>query len=301
MSLDLINRLGLWPVRILWLFAPPTIGSALGNAIESAADGPRVIVEILAWMAWFTVLVATLVPSPISLTICRTAAPAATAIGVLIGVLSGGGQAMVSAVGHGAVTTVVMFLPTVSDSMINGSAYGSERRMALKPQAFTLLGPIELIWCLVFCGLVAAPLLILAELWILAGVAALVGVAAVWFGGRILHQLARRWIVFVPAGFVIKDPMQMVDAVLFRRNRIATFGPARQTAADDDATLDLTGGALGLALRVTTTEPAPVTLRGAGEHHAVETNDVLFTPSLPGAVLTEARIRGIKIGEPATG
>lgn len=268
-------------------------------------------VEIAAWVAWFVVLLATLVASPLSLTVARVAAPAVIGIGLLIGALTGRWDgSSVLAIGFGAAFTIIVFLPTFGDHMINGSAYGSERRMALRPPAFALIGPIQVAWLMAFAGLVAAPLLILAERYALAGLGAAVGAAAAWFAGRILHQLARRWIVFVPAGFVIKDPVQLVDAVLLRRSHVEALGPATIDAADaDDAAdaeedgggpLDLTGGALGLALRVVVREPVPLTIRARGEHRAETASELLFTPTLPGAVLAEARIRGIKIGAPTS-
>src|SRR5260221_316532 len=67
-----------------------------------------------------------------------------------------------------------------------------------------------------------------------------VGWPAAWFGARSLHGLAQRWVVFVPAGFVLHDLMAVTDPVLLPKRLVASIGPA---LADTDAT-DYTLGAL---------------------------------------------------------
>jgi hypothetical protein len=245
------------------------------------------------------VLVAVLTPSPRSLTVSRVAGPAALLVAVMAGFSEGWDRRTAVAVGFAALFVAVVALPTFGDRMINGSAYGSERRMALRPPAVALLGPIQVAWVAVVAGLLAAPLLVLAERWVLAGAAAVIGLAAVWAGGRVLHQLARRWVVFVPAGFVIHDPMALVDSVLLRRNQVSTVGPAVSVDGPGQAEptrTDLSGGALGLALEVALKSPTPVTLRRRNQFDNVEVTNLVFTPTLPGAMLSEARIRGLRIG-----
>ncbi|MEM7273228.1 MAG: hypothetical protein AAF547_09135 [Actinomycetota bacterium] len=300
----LLDRLGLWPARAIWLLAPLTIGAALAQVLESEASTPALIVEISLWIAWFAVLVATLAPSPRSLTIIRVIAPAAFAALLLVGLSGHWNGTTLLGLGWAALFTAVVFLPTVGDGMINGSAYGSERRMALRPPAFVLLGPAQLAWLLAFAGLVTWAVLVLAERYVLAGLAAAGGVVAVWASTRILHQLSRRWIVFVPAGFVIHDPVLLVDSVLFRRNEVTALGPALdplattggdRSTADHPGYHDLSAGALGLALEVVLRDPTPVTIRERGQARIVELDELVFTPTLPGAMLREARIRGLKI------
>ena len=103
---------------------------------------------------------------------------------------------------------------------------------------------------------------------------------------------------------MIRDPMALIDAVLLRRNAVTALGPA--LAGDDPAAVegadagrtDLTGGARGLAVEVALREPTPIGLRVRNEARNVEVTNIVFTPSLPGAMLSEARIRGLKIGTP---
>ena len=300
----ILDRLGLWPARVVWLLASVVIGSGLAEGFEGRAETPRLIVEILLWLAWFVVLVAVLTPSPRSLTIVRIAGPAAIGASIIATVAAGWSAAGILAIGFASLFSAIAFLPTFGDLMINGSAYGSERRMALRPTAVVLLGPAQLAWLLVFAGLVTGPVLLLAERYVLAVVAIIVGAAAVWAGSRVLHQLSRRWVVFVPAGFVIHDPMQIVDSVLFRRNHIMALGPALADGDGDDdggadqpERKDLSGGALGLALEVALKQPTPVALRERSGISNIDLSRIVFSPTLPGAMLSEARIRGVKIGE----
>lgn len=299
----ILDRLGLWPARAVWLVAPATIGPVLGRAIEGRASTPRLLVEIGLWAAWFVVLVALLTPSPRSLTISRIAAPATVGVAVLAASSAGWGGTAGLAIAWAAVVTAIAFLPTVGDRMINGSAYGSERRMALRPPGFALLGPVQLAWLVAAAGLVVPPVLLLREWYVAAVVAAVIGAAAVWAGSRVLHQLARRWIVFVPAGFVIKDSMLLVDAVLFPRSQVSSVGPAlvgEGSDHDGPERIDLSGGAMGLAIEVALKQPTPITLRERGEARSLEVTNIVFTPTLPGAMLSEARIRGLKIGTAST-
>jgi hypothetical protein len=296
---ELPGRLGLWPARVVWLPAPLVAGPGLATLLDDRPEGPALAVEIGLWAAWFAVLVSTLVPAPRSLTLCRIAAPAGVGLALIALFARGPEMAVVASVVWTALFTALVFLPLFADRMVNGSAYGSERRMALRPPGFVMVGPVQLAWLAVFAGLVLPGGLLLAERWVAAVVAGVVGAVAVWAGSRVLHQLSGRWVVFVPAGFVIRDPMTLVDAVLLRRNTVAALGPALAGGGADDGRTDISGGARGLALEVALKEPTPISLRVRNEARAVEVENLVFTPSLPGAMLSEARIRGLKIATAA--
>lgn len=306
----LIERAGLWPLRLVWLLAPIGIGVGLGDWLDHFTGVGGTLAELALWAGWFAGLVACLVPTTISLTVIRSAAPALVVLVAVAGLVGGGGaaatagavaggwdgarlEALLYAIG----LTVVAFLPVTGDRMINGSAYGSERRMALRPPAFALLGPVELAWLLVLAGLLTGPLLVANGHYVSGGIASVIGVAACWAGGRVLHQLARRWIVFVPAGFVIHDHVGLVESIMLRRHNVAALGPATLPVADKTA--DVSGGAYGLALEVVAREPVLFGRRRRNEIFDTEADRVVFTPTLPGAVLREARIRAIRIGAPS--
>ncbi|MDH3681255.1 MAG: hypothetical protein OEV40_15050, partial [Acidimicrobiia bacterium] len=230
-----------------------------------------------------------------SLTVCRILAPGMAAVPLLAGVATGDwSPRLVAAIAGGLLIAAVAYLPLVGDRMVNGSAYGSERRMTLRPPAFVLLGPVELAWLVVFAGLVTGPFLLASGRTALGTVAVVLGAGAVWLGGRALHQLARRWVVFVPAGFVIHDHVIPAESILLRRPNVESLGPAPSPLGDD--AVDLSGGASGLALEVVVDEPVRFSRRIGGEVVSTEATRIVFTPTLPGAVLTEARVRALRIG-----
>src|SRR5207244_1726483 len=99
-------------------------------------------------------------------------------------------------------------------------------------------------------------LLLAHQRWAAGVVVAVAGCAGAVVSGRALHGLARRWLVFVPAGIVLHDPLTLADPVLFQRPVIDGLGPAPAEPAG--RRLDLTAGATGLALAVRLREPTGV-------------------------------------------
>ena len=79
-------------------------------------------------------------------------------------------------------------------------------------------------------GVAAGPLLLAARQWVLGAVALVVGAVAVWWGVRVLHGLSRRWVVFVPAGMVVHDPLALVDPVLVPRAALRSLPRPPPTA-----------------------------------------------------------------------
>lgn len=284
---------GPWPLRVLWLILPFTVGAAIGHALDERSGAVQLVVAALAWAVWAVGIVATLVPRTLGLTYLRVAGPAVFVGGLWAALRADDLLVAGVAAAAAALTAVVVLAPTTGDLFVNGSAYGDERRFALRAPAALLFGPVEIVWALVVAGALTGPLLLAAEQWIPGAFACAVGVPAVVFGSRSLHQLSRRWLVMVPAGVVIHDPTVVV-AQLFRRRDIATLRPAPA----DTGALDLTGGAPGLALEIQLREAATLELRQRGQARprVVHATAVLFTPTRPGAVLQEATERSIPVG-----
>jgi hypothetical protein len=283
-----VERLGPWPARVTWLVLPLVAGPALGDALDGASRPVQLVASLGLWIGWAAVLVATLVPSTVSLTALRVAAPAAVAAALAAAVTGGVEGADVVAVTGTVLAALAAFWPVTTETFVDGSSYGDERRLALRVPAPLLFGPVEAVWALVVAGVTAGPLLLAAEQWALGALALAVGLPAAWWGVRTLHTLSRRWVVLVPSGMVLHDPMAIVDPVLVRRAAVRSFGPA---PADTDA-LDLTRGALGLALELRLAEPVPIlVVRGRGASESVTADHLLVTPARPGALLVEARRR----------
>jgi len=241
--------------------------------------------------------VATFVSHPATLTALRVLAPAAAAAALLA---AAGGHASPLAVAWTAVTVGWVMTPAVGYRWVNGPAYGDERRYLLRAPGPLLFGPLLVVWALALAGLSAGPLLLAARRWGLGAGLLVLGWPLAGLLLKSLHNLSRRWVVFVPAGLVLHDPVSLVDPVLFPRRTIVSLAPARrQVRASEGGTLeDLRQRALGLALELAVSEPAPVMVVKPGRRQGEtrELQRLLFTPTRPGAVLDEARRRRLPRG-----
>ena len=283
-----LHRLFPWILRFWWAALPFTCGPALADALEPASAPVRTLASIALWAGWASGLAATVVLHPVSLTAIRVLAPAATAATIAAAV---GDGASVLAVAWSAVATALALAPDAGVLWVNGPAYPNERRFPLRAPAPLLLGPVVLAWAVAVAGVVAGPLLLAAKQWVSGTLAVAIGFPVAWLLLRSLHQLSRRWVVFVPAGVVLVDRLALMDSILLRRQEVRALQPAPA----DSPGLDLTQRAPGLALEVVLTHETDVVLVRAGrrEGDGRKASRLLFTPTLPGAVLDEAKARRI--------
>jgi hypothetical protein len=278
-------------VRAVWGVQPLVAGPAIGGALAGTSDAVRWVAGTGAWAGWLVALVATLVPSTVSLTVLRVAGPAALAAAVAALVAGTGPTAGVVGVAAGLLAALVALAPETAEVFVDGSSYGEERRLPLRTPTPLLAGPVELAWLAVVSP-AAGALLLAAGQWVAGALVLAGGVALATLGARALHALARRWVVFVPAGLVLHDRLALAEPTLFRRAAISSLA----AAPAGTRALDLTAGAAGLALELCLVEPVPLvpaSRRGAGAE-LVDATAVLFTPSRPGRVVAEARRRRIR-------
>ena len=278
-------------MRAAWAVLPFTAGPALAAALDSRARPVQVAASTGLWGLWAVVLVATLVPHPVSLTALRLVAPAVP-VGVVGATVAGHGSPV--AVASAVVVVALAFAPELGAWFVNGPAYPNERRFLLRVPAPLLVGMVPLAWIVGLGAPTAGVLLLATRRWVAGAVVLGLGapLAAVFL--RALHGLSRRWLVFVPAGVVLHDTLTLIDPVLFRRQVIEAFGPAPAGST----ALDLTQGTPGLALELRLKEEVPLMLmrpgRRSGENRSV--SRLLVTPTRPGAVLREAAARRIPAG-----
>ncbi len=284
-----------WLIRAGWLALPFAAGPAYGAALHPHSDAVRLAATILLWAGWAVVLLGTLVPHPLGLTALRLAAPAA-AVAAMAAATTGRPSvaAATAAVGVTGLDLVLAIAPPTGAWYVNGPAYPNERRYPLRPPGPLLLGPLELSWAAVVGAPVGAILLLAARSWLAGAVTLLVGLPVAVVLARSLHGLSRRWLVFVPAGVVLHDPITLLDPVLFPRRTIEALRPA---PAQSDS-LDLTQGALGLTLELVLTEKVPMTRARPGQLGGEQgaSARLLFTPTRPGQVLAEAARRRVPVG-----
>ncbi len=265
-------------------------------AASAALDGRSVAVQLVAsiglWGAWAVGLVSVLVPSTASLTALRLVAPLGVVAAGMAALAGGGAAASIVAVAGSLLVLAYLFTGEVGETLVQGSAYGDERRFPLRPPV-AVIASAALLWLLTAAPLVAGPLLLAASQWVGGVLLSLAGAGLARITVPRLHRLSQRFVVLVPAGFVIHDPVFLAGTAMFRRTELARLGlaPAGSTATD------LSAGATGSALEVVLQEPATVTvappLRKEGPN--VRASAFLVVPSRPGRLLAAAAERSYPV------
>ena len=282
-----------WPLRLLWLFVPVLAGPALADALSGRDRPVQVVASLLAWAFWASALVAMLIPRSLSLTLVRAVVPVAVPVTAWAATATDRPAWAAAGVGAGAIATLALAWPGVSDAFVDGSSYGAERRVALRVPPAVLLGPLPLTWAAVAGGAVTGPLLLAAGSLAAGAAASAGGAVLVVLGAPRLHLLSRRWLVFVPAGVVLHDPLTLTEPILFPRHLLRRVGPAEAASA----AVDCTGGALGLALEVAAAEPLTIGLRaGRREAERSDVAAVLVTPTQAAETMAIAREHRLPVG-----
>ena len=280
------DSIPVWALRAVWLVQPVTLGPALADGFHDL-DG-HTFLSVSAWALWGLGLLATLVPRPVTLTTIRIGGPAAAALSVWTATTVDDTALVAVALGGAFVLGVLSHWPAVADTYVDGASYGDEKRFLLRAPGPVVLALGPLAWALTVAGVVVGPLLLASGDSAVGSAACVAGLPIAAASARALHHLHRRWIVLVPAGFVLHDHLALADPTLLPRDALTSVGPA---SADTDAH-DLTQAARGMALEVRCREPhdlRPASRDGSAE--VVVTEAILCAPARPDAVLAEAKRR----------
>ena len=288
-----------WAPALVWLSLPLTAGSSFANALDGRASAISLTAVIGLWLLWVVGLIAALTPSSVSLTTLRILMPAsvvAAAWAALV-VPDSADLAASVALGVTSLCAVLSLSASVGYTFINGSSYGDERRFPLRPPGPIVCGPVEFVWAAMVASVFSGPMLLAAKQWIPGALITVFAVALVIGGARALHQLSKRWLVFVPAGIVLVDRTTLLDALLVQRHTVGSMG----LAEEGSTSADLSAGALGIQVevRLSTTDsiiPTPLRRDRRKIVEPVDVNAVRFTPSRPGWVLDAARERRFTVG-----
>jgi hypothetical protein len=272
----------IWLLRAAWVTLPITAGPALSAGLDHWSDGARIVAAVMCWAAWGAGLLATFAPRPAALTALRAIAPAAL---IVAGVVALSGRASTLA-NVGAVTATLVAAVLASDSEIaiaagNAVAYGDERRYPLRIPPALFLGPLPAARLVAVGGAAVGPLLLADGRVLWGSVALLLGIPVAALAIRALHGLSRRWLVLVPAGVVVVDPMALADNVLFPREHVQALRAFGADEPPDDA-LDLRLGATLGSVLLRFDEPAELT-------RAVRARRGGDTVDAPGLVLAVSR------------
>jgi hypothetical protein len=289
-------QLTTWGARLAWLAVAVVGGRAIGDATAARSDPVQIVATVGAWCGWAAGAIALAVPAVATLTAVRVIVPGALAFTVAC-LAFGADAGDVLALGiPAAVAAVLVGAAETGSAYVQASAYGDERRMLLRPPLGYLAASV-VSWAIWAAALMTAPLAWASRAWPLAGIATVVAAAATWLLPRRWHQLSRRWLVAVPAGLVVHDPVVLGDTLMLPRAQVRSIGLASPGAGATDAA-DLTGPTPGLAVEIQLGETTTAVLArrpGETQGRAVRLQVLIVSPSRPGAVLAEARYRGYPI------
>ena len=296
-------------VVVLWVLtavpaaagqALPALSSPYGDALHGTAAEFSAFASAGLWAAFTAIGAVLLLPGAFALTAARIAVPA-NAVATLWAAYASDDRSWAGhglALAAGLAAAVAVMLPAFGEAMVDAGSYGDEHRFLLRPPGPVMVAMIVPMWVVAVAGSVTGPLLLADRRWTVGVVAAAAGMPAAALAVRSLHRLARRWLVFVPKGMVIRDHMAVAQPLPVSRRGITCIGPA---PTDTDA-VDLTVQAFGMALELRLSEPVSayvVSSRGKGRELSVAT--ALISPSRPAAVMATAVRRGIAISPPSDG
>jgi hypothetical protein len=285
----------LWAARLAWLAVAVVGGRAVGDAVADRSDPVRWVATVGAWAAWGAGLLALAVTGVVTLTAVRAIVPAALVVAGVTAVAGASAGSVLALAVPAAVAAVLVVAADTGQVYVQASAYGDERRFALRPPLGYLL-PTVVSWAVWLAAVIAAPLAWAAKGWVAAAVATVVAVTAALLLPRRWHQLSLRWLVAVPAGLVVHDPVVLNETVMLPTRQIAGVGLVDR--ARGGGAYDLTGPTPGVAVGVALAEPATVILAArpsAPRGTAIHLTSFLVAPSRPGAVLREARRRQLPV------
>ena len=150
-------------------------------------------------------------------------------------------------------------------------------------------------WLVWAAATVTGPLALAARSWLLGVPLTLLAIAGVVLLTPRWHRLTLRWLVLVPAGLVVHDPVVLADTLMVRTANIAGI----RLAPADTGAADLTGPASGYALEITTADTVSTVLAftpRAPNGTAIHLTAMLVAPSRPGTALTLAARRDLPVG-----
>jgi hypothetical protein len=282
-----VHRALLWSLRAVWATLPLLAGPAYSAALDDTSRPVQLTATIGLWVGWAAGLLLTLVPAPVSLTLLRTLAPAAPCTAVVVfvrepGVWAGVGLAATS------VAAGLAFTAEIGQRFVQAGAYGDEHRFPLRPPGPLVLGPLQVLWLATVGGVVVGALSLAAQAWLPGILLVALGASLAVPVLRRFHGLSRRWLVIVPAGVVLHDDLLLVETTLVRRRQLRSAA----LALADSGAVDLTGGALGMAVELTFAEPQTLIVASASRTRtgsAVHAEAVLVSPTRPGAALGALR------------
>ena len=275
----------LWSIRIL-VGCMPFVGAGVGAPLETRSTAIQIVGTVLAWLVWGLIVLASFISHPISLTVLRMGTPVVAGFLVFIAATDQGSTLQIINAAISFAVLLLSFSAEIGSIYVQASAYGDERRFLLRPPV-AFVAPVAISVVIVNFFIIATPMFFAARIW-LAGVISLIGLAAcIKFMAPRIHQLSRRWLVFVPAGFVVHDEIVLSINLMIKKQELVDI----QLARDDTQAADLSALTWGVPLELSFNKTLDVSLTAIGARHlkavsAIHATSIIIAPSRPGAVLS---------------
>ena len=265
----------LWSMRIL-VGCLPFVGAGVGALLETRSTAIQIVGTVLAWLIWGLIVLASFISHPISLTVLRMGTPVFAGFLVFIAATDQGSTLQVINATIGFAVLLIGFSAEIGSIYVQASAYGDERRFLLRPPV-AFVAPVAISVVIVDFFIIATPMFFAARIW-LAG--------CIKFMAPRIHQLSRRWLVFVPAGFVVHDEIVLSINLMIKKQELVDI----QLARDDTQAADLSALTWGVPLELSFNKTLDVSLTAIGARHlkavsAIHATSIIIAPSRPGAVL----------------
>lgn len=272
-----------WIYRAVWVGQVFTLGPAIGESLEDRSRAVQIVGTAVPWAIWGIVLLASLVPTTVSLTALRVGTPTSLVAAGMAWAAGASTTAGIVAVAGALAALAASLSGDLGEAFVQGSAYGHERRLPLRPPGPVLVA-LPFIWALPVAAIIAGGLGVAAQAWAWAVPVAVLGAVLAVVAVLRLHRLSRRWLVLVPAGVVVHDYTILAETAMFQKSELTT---ASLALAGSQAA-NLTGTALGPALEIRLRAMSTVVLAAPprGQTRALHVQSVLVSPTRPGRALT---------------
>ncbi|MEY2779143.1 MAG: hypothetical protein RL623_323 [Actinomycetota bacterium] len=172
------------------------------------------------------------------------------------------------------VSVMLMFTAEYGALHVQAGAYGSERRFLLRVPVALLL-PLMLAWAALSASLVVFDELINRQNLVGSLIAGVISALLLWQLTPRIHRLSKRWLVRVPAGWVIHDGMMLAENLLIRSHNVSSIS----LALHGTEALDLSGVTPGVPYEIQLREMSDVRLSKLGSQ-LLKTMDVLHVKAL---------------------
>jgi hypothetical protein len=224
---------------------------------------------IVAWIIWAVVAIGTWILHPVSLTTIRCLAPIVVFYSAVYALSESLSSLNIAVVTCGIISLMLMFTADYGSVHVQAGAYGNERRFLLRIPAPVVL-PTLITWALFATILVVLENAAQSENYVLGIPLVLALIAMIWKFAPQMHRLSKRWLVRVPAGWVVHDDLLLAENLLVRSHNLVAINFA---LADSDA-LDLSGMTRGVPIQISLREMTDVRLSQLGAR-LLKTMDVL--------------------------